>query len=119
MKTLSDTDLIKNVTPYIGFVDLVGAGTVKLTITDVEDVSGDKVDGVREAKAGTYALSFKEAATVGRKMLVRGRKLKHLIRTFGSKRKSDWVGKVIEVYADADVKFGGVAVGGIKIVGQQ
>lgn len=118
MKTLSDTDLIKNVTPYIGFVDLVGAGNVKLTIADVEDVSGDKVDGVREAKAGTYALSFKEPATAGRKMLVRGKKLKHLIRTFGSKRKSDWLGKVVEIYADPKVKFGTDTVGGIKFVGQ-
>jgi len=115
MKTLSDSDTIKNTTPFIGYVDLVGCGNVKLTISDVEDASGDKVDGVREAKAGTYALSFKEIKE--RKMLVQGRKKKHLMRTFG-KKKSDWVGKVIEVYADPDVKFGGVAVGGLKIVGQ-
>jgi hypothetical protein len=115
MKSLNDTDVIKNTTPYIGFVDLMGAGNVKLTITDVEDASGDKVDGVREAKAGTYALSFKEIN--GRKMLVQGRKKKHLLRTLG-KKKSDWVGKVIEIYADASVKFGGKEVGGVKIVGQ-
>jgi hypothetical protein len=114
MKQLKDTDTIKRQTPYLGFVDLMDAGNVKLTIADVEDVSGDKVDGVREAKAGTYALCFKETQ---RKMLVQGRKLTFMLRTHG-KKKSDWMGKIIEVYADPTVKFGRDTVGGLKIVGQ-
>jgi hypothetical protein len=94
MKTLKDTEEIKNTSPYIGYVDLIGKGNVKLTISDVEDASGDKVDGVREAKLGTYALSFKEIPN--RKMLLQGRKKKYLMRTFG-KRKSDLVGKEVNL----------------------
>lgn len=116
MKELKETDEIKNTSPYIGYVDLIGKGNVKLTISNVEDASGDKVDGVREAKLGTYALSFKEIAN--RKLLLQGRKKKFLMRTFG-KRKSDLVGQVVEIYADATVKFGGKAVGGIKFVGME
>jgi hypothetical protein len=115
MKTLADTDEIKNTTPFIGFVDLIGKGNVKLTIVDVEDVSGDKVDGVREAKRGTYALVLKGT---DRKLLIQGRKKKFLMRTFGSK-KSDWVGKVVEIYGDPAVKFGRETVGGWKFVGME
>ena len=115
MKTLSDTDAIKSTTPFIGFVDLIGKGNVKLTIEDVQDVSGDKVDGVREAKAGTYALVLKGTE---RKLLIQGRKKKFLMRTFGTK-KSDWVGKTVEIYGDAAVKFGRETVGGWKFVGME
>lgn len=116
MKTLKDTDEIKNTTPFIGYVDLIGKGNVTLTIADVEDVSGDKVDGVREAKMGTYALTFKEIA--GRKMLVAGRKKKFLMREFG-KKKSDWMGKSVTIYGDPDVTFGAEKVGGIKFAGMK
>lgn len=115
MKPLRDSDEIKNTTPYIGYVDLIGKGNVKLTISDIEDVSGDKVDGVREAKLGTYALSFKEIP--GRKLLIQGKKKKFLMRTYG-KKKSDLVGKVVEIFGDPTVKFGTEVVGGVKFVGQ-
>lgn len=118
MKTLSETEEIKNTSPYIGFVDVIGrtpANPAKVTITDVEDVSGDKVDGVREAKAGTYSLVLKGT---DRKLLIQGRKKKFLMRQFG-KKKSDWVGKVVEIYADANVKFGREKVGGWKFVGME
>ena len=116
MKALKDTDEIKNTSPYIGYVDLIGKGNVTLTITDIEDASGDKVDGVREAKLGTYAISFKEIPN--RKMILQGRKKKHLMREFG-KQKSGWLGKQSTIYADPHVKFGGKEVGGIKIAGQE
>lgn len=116
MKPLKDTDEIKNTTPFIGYVDLIGKGEVALTIADVEDVSGDKVDGVREAKPGTYALTFKEIA--GRKMLVNGRKKKFLMREFG-KKKSDWLNKTVTIYGDASVTFGAEKVGGLKFVGMK
>lgn len=116
MKALKETDEIKNTTPYIGYVDLIGKGNVTLTISDVEDVSGDKVDGIREAKLGTYALSFVEIKE--RKLILQGRKKKFLMRKFG-KRKSDLVGQKVEIYADATVKFAGKAVGGIKFVGME
>lgn len=116
MKALTDNDEIKNTSPYIGYVDLIGKGNVTLTITDIADVSGDKVDGVREAKLGTYALSFKEISD--RKMLIQGRKKKYLMRLFG-KKKSGWIGQQITIYGDAKVKFGGKEVGGIKIAGQE
>lgn len=116
MKTLSDNDEIKNHSPYIGFVDLIGKGNVTLTITDIADVSGDKVDGQREAKLGTYALAFKEIAD--RRLLIQGRKKKYLMRQFG-KKKSGWIGQTITIYGDPKVKFGGKEVGGIKIAGQE
>lgn len=119
MKPLKDTDSIKNHSEYIGFVDVsdrTQANPVRLTISDVVDVSGDKLDGQREAKLGTYALAFVEIPN--RKLLLQGRKKKWVMRNIG-KRKSDLVGKVIEIYGDASVKFGGVAVGGVKIVGQE
>ena len=115
MKILSDTDPIKSTTPFIGYVDLIGKGNVKLTVEDVQDVSGDKVDGVREAKPGTYALVLKGT---DRKLHIQGRKKKFLMRTFGTK-KSDWVGKTVEIYGDANVKFGRETVGGWKFVGME
>jgi len=115
MKQLKDNDEIKNTSPYIGYVDLIGKGNVTLTIADVEDASGEKVDGVREAKLGTYAITFKEIKE--RKMVIQGRKKKFLMRQFG-KMKSGWVGQSITIYSDPHVKFGGKEVGGIKIVGQ-
>ena len=115
-KELKDTDEIKNTTPYIGFVDLIGKGDVILTISNIEDVSGDKVDGVREAKLGTYALTFSEIPN--RKMILQGRKKKWLMRQFG-KRKSDIVGKKVTLYGDPDVMFGKDRVGGIKFRGME
>lgn len=115
MKSLTATDEIKSGTPYIGFVDLVGKGNVKLTIAGVDDVSGEKIDGKREAKPYTYALTFKEIP--GRKLIIQGRKKKFLIRHFNSKKAADWVGQTVELYADPDVMFGREKVGGIKFVG--
>lgn len=118
MKALAETDEIKNTTPFIGFVDVIGRGAdrpVKVTVADVEDVSGDKIDGVREAKAGTYALTLKGT---DRKLLIQGRKKKFLMRQFG-KKKSDWVGRTLEIYADPNVKFGRETVGGWKFVGME
>lgn len=115
-KELKDTDEIKNTTPFIGYVDLIGKGEVTLTISNIEDVSGDKVDGVREAKLGTYALSFAEIPN--RKMILQGRKKKWLMCQFG-KKKSEIVGKKVGLYADKTVKFGGKEVGGIKFVGME
>lgn len=118
MKTLAESDEIKNTSPYIGFVDVIGrtaTNPAKVTITDVEDVSGDKVDGVREAKVGTYSLVLKGT---DRKLLIQGRKKKFLMRQFG-KKKSDWVGKTVEIYGDANVKFGREKVGGWKFVGME
>lgn len=115
MKELKDNDEIRNTSEYIGFVDLIGKGNVTLTISDVTDVSGDKVDGVREAKLGTYALSFKE--TPGRKLLIQGRKKKWLMRNVG-KKKSELIGKQVTIFGDPSVKFGAEVVGGVKFVGQ-
>ena len=116
MKALADTDEIKNHSPFIGFIDLIGKGNVTLTISDIEDVSGDKLDGQREAKLGTYALAFKEIPD--RRMLIQGRKKKYLMRQFG-KKKSGWIGQQVTIYGDPSVKFGGKEVGGIKIAGQE
>jgi hypothetical protein len=116
MKKLNDTDEIKNTSDFIGFVDLLGAGNVKVTIQDVFDVSGDKLDGMREAKLGTYAIVFKERPN--RSMIIQGKKKKFLMIKFG-KKKSDWIGKQIEIYADPNVKLKGETVGGLKIVGME
>jgi hypothetical protein len=116
MKTLAPDEELKSNTPYIGFVDLIGKGNVKLTISAVDDVSGEKVDGVRAAKPCTYALSFKEVP--GRKLLIQGKKKKFLMRQYG-KKASDLIGKVVEIYGDPHVKFGGVEVGGVKFVGME
>jgi len=87
MKPLKDTDEIKNTSPFIGYVDMIVKGNVTLTIADVEDASGEKVDGVREAKLGTYAITFKEIPA--RRMVIQGRKKKFLMRQFG-KMISGW-----------------------------
>lgn len=118
LKPLKDTDEIKNTTPYIGFVDVIDRtkeNPVKLTIADVEDATGVKIDGVRDAKSGTYALSFKGT---DRKLILQGRKKKHLIRQFG-KKKSDWIGKEVQIYGDPNVTFGREKVGGVKFVGME
>lgn len=116
MKELSETDRIKNTGQYIGFIDLVGLPPYKLTIADVVDVSGDKVDGVRPAKPGTYALKFKE--TGDRMLLIQGKRKKFIIHKFGAK-KSELIGQSVEIYADPSVKFAGKAVGGLKFLGME
>lgn len=116
MKQLKETDEIKNTSQYIGFVDLIGKGNVKVTIQDVFDVSGDKLDGMREAKLGTYAITLKEVPD--RALIIQGKKKKFLMIQFG-KKKSEWIGKEIEIYADPSVKMAGERVGGVKIVGME
>lgn len=118
MKQLKDNDTIKVSSDYIGFLDVMdrtSENPVTLTIADVFDVSGEKIDGMREAKLGTYALSFNEIPN--RKLLLQGRKKKFIMRNYG-KRKSDLIGKTIKIYGDPNVMFAGKAVGGVKIVGQ-
>jgi len=115
-KELKDTDEIKNTTPFIGYVDLIGKGDVTLTISNIEDVAGDKLDGVREAKLGTYALSFAEIPN--RKLILQGRKKKWIMRELG-KRKSAIVGQKVTLFADPNVMFGKDKVGGIKFRGQE
>ncbi len=115
MKTLSPTEEIKSSTPFIGYVDLIGKGNVKVTISDVFDITGDKLDGGRKAEPGTYAISFQ--GIPDRKLIIKGGKLKFLMRNFG-KKKSEWVGQTVEIYGDPDIYFGKDKTGGVVFVGQ-
>ena len=115
MKELKDTDEIKNTSPNIGYVDLIGKGEVTLTISNLIEVSGEKLDGQREAKDGTYALEFVEVP--GRRLILQGRKKKWVMKNLG-KKKAEIIGKKVAIFADKSVKFAGKEVGGIKFVGQ-
>ena len=118
MKELQPNDTLKSASEYIGFVDLVDRGIdnpVTLTIERIADGTGEKPDGTRALKAGSYILAFKETP---KKLIVQGRKRSFLIRTFGAKA-SGIVGQKVKLYGDPTVKVAGEVVGGTKFVGQQ
>ena len=101
---MSDENWIaKTITPnsnQLNADDLI-AGPIVVTVTDVRQGESDQpvvlvIDGDRQP--------YKPCKTMRR-----------LLVSLWGERASDWIGQRLELYADPDVKWGGVAVGGIRI----
>lgn len=96
--TLLDT--IKPKSDQLNYDDLI-AGPIDVTIANLR--AGDDQQPVIVVVDGGYQ-PFKPCKSMRRVM----------IAAWGDKGK-DWLGKRMRLYGDPNVKFGGVAVGGIRI----
>lgn len=97
--------------PWLASEDLVGLGEVPCVIEQVliyDEVVFDA--GRKEKNVPTLKFKDKQKQLVLRTSTNR----KTLVRMFGSDTKK-WVGQTIHLYFDPSVKFGGKAVGGIRI----
>ena len=97
--------------PWLASEDLVGLGDVPAEIEDVllyDEVAFDK--GRKERNVP--ALKFKGKA---KQLVLRtSANRRSLVRMFGANTQA-WRGKTIYIYHDPEVRFGGRAVGGIRI----
>lgn len=97
--------------PWLASEDLVGLGDVPAEIEDVllyDEVAFDK--GRKERNVP--ALKFKGKA---KQLVLRtSANRRALVRMFGANTQT-WRGQTIYLYHDPDVRFGGKAVGGIRI----
>jgi hypothetical protein len=97
--------------PWLASEDLVGLGDVPAEIEDVllyDEVAFDK--GRKEKNVP--ALKFKGKA---KQLVLRtSANRRSLVRMFGANTQA-WRGKTIYIYHDPEVRFGGRAVGGIRI----
>ncbi len=97
--------------PWLASEDLVGLGDVECEIEDVliyDEVAFDR--GRSEKNVPTLKFKNKQKQMVLRTSANR----KALVRLFGSDTKN-WRGKLIKVYHDPTVRFGGKVVGGLRI----
>jgi len=97
--------------PWLASEDLVGLGDVPATIEDVlvyDEVTFDA--GRTEKNVPTLKFTGKAKQLVLRTSCNR----RALVKMFGSDTKA-WRGKVVKLYHDPSVKFGGKQVGGIRI----
>jgi hypothetical protein len=85
----------------INYEDLVG-GPITIRVTEVR--AGSKEQPIEVHYEGGDGRPFKPCKSM----------LRVLIAAWGDKG-SEWVGRSMVLYGDADVRFGGVAVGGIRI----
>lgn len=97
--------------PWLASEDLVGLGDVEATIEDVLIYDAITFDGGRtEKNVPTLKFAGKQKQLVLRTSANR----KTLVHMFGSDTKA-WRGKTVRLFHDPSVKFGGKAVGGIRI----
>jgi len=97
--------------PWLASEDLVGLGDVPAKIEDVLIYDSVMFDGGRkEANVPTLKFEGKAKQLVLRTSCNR----RALVKMFGSDTKA-WRGKVVKLYHDPSVKFGGKQVGGIRI----
>lgn len=97
--------------PWLASEDLVGLGDVTCEIEDVLIYDEVIFDGGRkERNVPTLKFKGKQKQLVLRTSANR----KALVRLYGSDTKA-WRGKTVAIFHDPTVKFGGKAVGGIRI----
>ena len=97
--------------PWLASEDLVGLGDVPAEIEDVllyDEVAFDK--GRKERNVPALKFRGKAKQLVLRTSANR----RSLVRMFGANTQA-WRGKTIYIYHDPEVRFGGRAVGGIRI----
>ena len=98
-------------------VDIRGAAAPRSDQTNAEDLIGTtKTITVTEVKAGSaeQPIIVHYEGDNGRPFKPCKTSLRVLISAWGD-RGADWVGKSMTLYADPEVMFGGVKVGGIRI----
>jgi hypothetical protein len=97
--------------PWLAGEDLVGLGDVPCEIEQVLIYDEVMFDGGRKEK-NVPTLKFKDRQ---KQLVLRtSANRKVLVRMHGSNTKA-WLGKLIHLYFDPTVKFGGKEVGGIRI----
>jgi hypothetical protein len=97
--------------PWLASEDLIGLGDVPAEIEDVLLYDEVAFDRGRKEK-NVPALKFKGKA---KQLVIRATANRRaLIRMYGVNTQL-WRGKTIYIYHDPEVKFGGRAVGGIRI----
>ena len=97
--------------PWLASEDLVGLGDVPAEIEDVllyDEVAFDK--GRKEKNVPALKFRGKAKQLVLRTSANR----RSLVRMFGANTQA-WRGKTIYIYHDPEVRFGGRAVGGLRI----
>lgn len=104
-KPMSLLDTVAPKSDQINYDDLI-AGPITVRVVGLAQGSAEQPVIVRIANAATGEAmrDFKPCKTIRRV----------LIAAWGDKGK-DWMGKLATLYGDPDVKFGGVAVGGIRV----
>ena len=97
--------------PWLASEDLIGLGDVPAEIEDVLLYDEVAFDRGRKEK-NVPALKFKGKA---KQLVLRATANRRaLVRMYGANTQA-WRGKTVYIYHDPDVKFGGRAVGGIRI----
>lgn len=87
----------------------VGEDGKNLTIKSLEN---ENIAGEDKAPDMKWVLYFKEAK---KGMVANWTNLQIIAKVCGSEESDDWIGKVVNVYEDPMVDFGGKIVGGIRI----
>jgi hypothetical protein len=100
-RTFLDSEVVR-------FVDLQDKGDVTLKIKQVKK---GKVTGAGGKSSGKAMITFEGAD----KPLGAGTAILSVIGQLYSNDTRQWPGKLITLYADPTVKFGGEAVGGIRV----
>ena len=97
--------------PWLASEDLIGLGDVPAEIEDVLLYDEVAFDRGRKEK-NVPALKFKGKA---KQLVLRATANRRaLVRMYGANTQA-WRGKTVYIYHDPEVKFGGRAVGGIRI----
>ena len=110
-KTFTGLSGALRTSPWLAGEDLVGLGEVAAEIEDVLIYDAVMFDGGRtERNVPTLKFKDKQKQLVLRTSCNR----KALVRMFSSNTQL-WRGKVIHIYFDPEVRFGGKTVGGIRI----
>ena len=87
----------------------VGETGKNLTISELKN---ENIAGEDRAEDMKWILYFKEAK---KGMVANWTNLQILAKVTGSEESDDWTGKVVNVYEDPMIDFGGKIVGGIRI----
>lgn len=100
-RTFLDSEVVR-------YVDIQDKGDITLRI---KKVSKGKVVGAGGKSNGKAMIAFDGAE----KPLGAGTAILSTIAQLYGNDTKDWVGKLITIYPDPTVKYGGVAVGGIRV----
>lgn len=110
-KTFTGLSGALRTSPWLASEDLIGLGEVPAEIEDVLLYDEVCFDGGRKEK-NVPTLKFKDKT---KQMVLRTSvNRKTLVRMFGADTRQ-WRGKVVKLYHDPAVKFGGKLVGGLRI----
>lgn len=101
MDTFDISDTLAPTSDQLDAVDLLGSPPRIFTVTDVTRGNGEQPVNVRLA----------EFPRVWRP----GKTMRRVLAGCWGKHADQWIGRRVELYCDETVKYGGVAVGGVRI----